>query len=491
MAFACTTVMTDGVQRSKVLWLGRIPEKGDWGEFENRRLKVDSPEEGSIESTFKEARGIVFKYNPAKPGTFKRHLEKFVPLATDYGLMIYLIADDETCQSAVNDLLIDLHIKDQIQSIPRINPPSYEIAETFARHNPGPAPNTELKIEGAGDDTSQIFFRRAFSDCDSLIIRPLPGGRSANAYCVNATFENSIAGRFPLPFFAKIDSRQKIKKELACYRDYVSHFIPFHLRPNIEDNRCVEGYDRGMIVGGFVEHPETLLDVARRGHATTAINSLFDETMRGWRIQAKKEAGGLEKEIHETFDPAKIGSTIQQKAAEFGAQRSPEDLCGILTNLPQFDYLAAPIHGDLHVTNVLVHGTNAILIDFAMTRKGLLLSDLASLEVSLEFEISDEDGNEQDWQKSVGDLYLNGSLDRPPNPVEQPCPPEWLLTCIRQIRIRALAERISKSEYKIALALRLLRWSMYEGATDRETSRAAYAYWLAETIILEVCSNVG
>ena len=38
---------------------------------------------------------------------------------------------------------------------------------------------------------------------------------------------------------------------------------------------------RGVIVGNFVEHSESLSDVVERGTAYAGINSLFDDALRG------------------------------------------------------------------------------------------------------------------------------------------------------------------------------------------------------------------
>jgi hypothetical protein len=353
----------------------------------------------------------------------------------------------------------------------------------------------EVQIE-ALDDTAQFFFKRAFWDCRSVQIKSMDDGLSAtNACSVQAVFKNSLAGPRPLPFFAKIDDVEKINKELDHYKQYVFHFIPFNLRPNIDSYRCIRGHKKGILVGNFVEQSESLWDALRRGNAPTIIYSLFDNALRSWRMQAVEKEDNLLKCIGdvEVFDPSRVSSVRLKRARTNGATREPHELHGLLARLPKQKYLDGPIHGDLHAKNVMVRGGDAILIDFALTRSGPLVADPASLEVGLAFEVTDKDDDDPGWKELMDTLYSTEWLGKPLPPAREPRPREWLWNAIRQIRLFALSEKTSAYEYSTVVAMCLLRRSMYPGklGSDSDDFRKAYAYVLAEKIIVDIAKNSG
>lgn len=491
MASAGTSNMTNHI-RKRTLWVGANLKNFDVVEFERRGLSLEIHDGINARNEFATTRGIILKYNPEKQGTFKRHIEDIGPLAIDHGVMIYAIADDVDSQQRIEEILKQTEFKDHVYQ--RTNPPSYEVAERIARHKPGPPPNSALAIRCEGinlDETTQCFFKRAFWDCSSIQIQQLDGGRSANAFSVHAVFQNSLAGPRPLPFFAKIDDVRKIKEELDRYQQYVFHFIPFNLRPDIDSYRCILGHQKGIIVGNFVERSESLWDALRRGNARTVIYSLFENALHGWRMQAKQEEYRLLERIGSVFEPSRVSRERLEVAHKYGANKSPHELNDILARFPSQKYLHTPIHGDLHVNNVRVRENDAILIDFALTRLGPLVADPASLEVSLAFEIAGKDDDDPGWQELMDVLYSTKYLEQPPPPAREPRPREWLWNAVRQIRLFALSEKTSDCEYSSVIALYLLRRSMYLGESDSDNFRRAYAYVLAEKIILDIAKKLG
>lgn len=479
--------------RKRVLWIGAKLHNFDVfkQEFERRGLSLDVHDGLNARNEFSTTRGIILKYNPKKPGALKKHIEDFGPAAIDHGVMFYAIADDVDSQQRIEEILNQTEFKDHVYQ--RTNPPSYEVAERIARHKPGPPPNLTLDIKCAItlDEPARCFFRRAFWDCRSIQINPLDGGRSASAFSVHAVFQNSLVGPRPLPFFSKIDNVGKIRKELDCYRQYVFHFIPFNLRPNIDPYRCIEGYKEGMIVGNFVEQSEPLWDVLRRGNAQTVIYSLFDNALRGWRMQAMPKDHNLLERIGKVFDPSCVSTERLKCACANGATREPHELHDLLARLPKQKHLDGPIHGDLHAENVRARGSDAILIDFALTRSGPLVADPASLEVSLAFGIANKDDDDAGWKGLMDTLYSIEYLEQPPPPAREPKPREWLWNAIRQIRLFTLSEKTSECEYSSIVAMYLLRSSMYPGKSDSDDFRRAYAYVLAEKIILDIAKKLG
>lgn len=476
------------------MWLGPKPNDLNELEFTQRNLLLEYPSEAEdIINALPTTRGIVFVFDKQNPELFKKQYSDFGPKAYDYGAKLYAIAFDSGSQQILENIVNTVDFK--IDLVKRTSPPTHEIAEIIARHEPGPAPNPQLKIIGGSelDNTCKLFLERVFDDCDSIELQNLLGGRSAKTFCVYAVFKDSLAGPRPLPFFVKIDEKKKIERERQNYNIYVAHFIPFNLRPNFDVHRCILGVDRGIIVGSFVESSESLMEVAKRGHAQAPIFSLFENTLRGWRLQAHESTGNILKVMGKLFNPDRIPENRIEIARQNGSIKKSEELLKILHELSPHPYLFGPVHGDLHAYNVRVRGNDAILIDFATTRSGAIVSDPASLEVSLAFEISDVDSSDSDWKTLIDIFYSEKYLKRPferlPPPFDKPHAKEWLWKCIRQIRLLALAEQISEYEYKTALAIFLLRWSTFENVTNnvqRENFRKAYAYVVAEKMILDL-----
>ncbi len=434
------------------------------------------------------SRGIVFKYNSWKPGAFVKDWKNLAATAFNQGLLLYVIADEVAAVNTIHRSikLSDLTIND---AAIRHQPPLYEVAEAFARHDSGREANVTLEISPVSkkilelDDPRRSLLQRAFNDCRSILLDPLTGGWSAKVFSVHAVFKDSRVGPRPLPFFAKIDSRNRINQEIKNYKEFTAHFIPFNLRPNLDETRCFCGAAEGILVGNFVEQSESLRDVAIRGAAQPAIHSLFDNTLRGWRQQASKREKIIAEALSGVFVPSRVTKPRFEMARKLGASKRPDELLAIAENFPVQGYLEAPIHADLHCFNVRVSGFDAILIDFALTRAGALVADPASLEISLAFERTGNEDDNASWMKTVDTLYSEAFLERAPPPANEPRPREWLWTVIRQIRLIALADQVSDGEYAIAVALYLLRLTTFSAKTPEEEFRNAYAYVLAERII--------
>lgn len=308
-------------------------------------------------------------------------------------------------------------------------------------------------------------------------------------FTVHAVFRDSRAGPRPLPFFAKVDVRDKIRQEMENYENYVSHFIPFNLRPNLDRSRCLIGRTLGLMVGNFVERAEPLIVVARRNHAQTPLYNLFDNTLRGWKLQSEVTRGKLAARIPGPFAAMRMMRIPRRwrDARQLGAKAEPVEIERQLADLPECYHRSGPIHGDLHGHNVMVSGLDSILIDFAHTINGPLAADPASLDVDLAF---DGDGStDRSWKNNLAALYSWEALERVPNCSSRPH--DWLWAAVRQIRILALAEQASAWEYATAVAAYLLRRSMYPGCDAFDNQKRAFAYVLAERLIANIRKKLG
>lgn len=484
-------------QRVQVVWLGPKPSAEVLVHFRQRGLTLVF-ERPSSDGEFTFSRALVLKVSPLKPGAIERDLREYASIAVDHGLKVLAVADDHTGQNLISSALSRIH--EDLDLTRRTAPRPYDLAEEIARHQPGPPDHKELEILGIGTEllspTAKLLLRRAFWNCKSILIETLGGGYSATVFSVHAIFADSVVGPRPLPFFAKLDSRVKIADELQNYQVYAEHYIPFNARPNLDYSKCLLGHSLGIIVGNFVEKSESFWDVAVRGHAQPAIYSLFQETLRGWTLQAYQKGTTVistvpfHVELAGVFDPKRVSGNRWLVAQDLGAQLSPTALIDLLGSIPPHPHRVAPIHGDLHSRNIRVRGTDAILIDFASTKNGPIVADPASLETDLVFSSPVGSGDDDaGWRTIVDRLYQPEYFEQAPPPADQPLQREWLWTCVRQIRLYAIAMQMCdsaakwNSEYQLVLAFYLLRHSMFVASNPQEEFRRAYAYVTAEALI--------
>jgi hypothetical protein len=495
------------IGRTKVLWVGEAPESQIVLEFRNRNLSVEAVGDGGVSAiTFAQSCGIVYRFSSSTLTATRKFFAQTISAASDHGLYVYLLADDDTIQSHISGFIGDYKIELRRRTAPVA---AHELPEAIARHEPGPGYNDALEIKL--DDGTQaltpeetVLLKRAFGDCIRISLRPLVGGLSANVFVAYAIFRDSLVGPRPLPFFVKIDDRLKIAKERSNYQLYASHFIPFNLRPNLDLLRCIEASKSGVLVGNFVDRSESLWDVVRRGQGQAAIHSLFEEALRGWWIQAFCEpptiierpvAAGLGGA--KAFDYSRVRDSHLAFAKNFGILAAPIELWESLIGLKEQKYRAAPIHGDLHGKNVRVRGGDAIVIDLASITTGPLVADLAALETWLAFELPptssgdrrDDDVERDEWQRIVDKLYAPAVFAAVPPPATELFELEWLWTCVRQLRAMVDPIQLCETEYQSAVAVYLLRRTMWEGVDVADSYRRGYAYVLAARLIDDLVSR--
>src|ERR1035441_5143654 len=126
--------------------------------------------------------------------------------------------------------------------------------------------------------------RTSTENSRSITVEPLTKGFSgARVLAVYAEFAQGEAAPYPLPYFAKIDTRKRILREYEAYDRFVTRYIPFSQRPNCEPKRCFAALTDGILVGDFVDDSVPLSDVVKPHGARSIIHSLFDDALRGWR----------------------------------------------------------------------------------------------------------------------------------------------------------------------------------------------------------------
>lgn len=378
-----------------------------------------------------------------------------------------------------------------------------DMAKTIRNNPAGVAPNIATKVElvsGGLDDIAicseaELLIQRAFHDCKTVDLVPISNGMSGVAtYRVYAELRDNIPPtQWPYVYFVKLGGRQMIEKEHYNYRESAMGHIPYHLGPRLKLDRCALGHEMGILVSDYVAGAETLKDCARDGRAAMAVGNLFSTTIASWRSGAKSEQRNLPETLSKSF-PENIPDHRKQLMQDFG---SSLDLAAFKLRFDALDstpVLMGVIHGDLHATNVLVRGSDAIIIDFEKIAMDMpVLFDAASLEAGLF--INGFIGDRRSWSEVLDSVEQLYSLDAFNGEV-QPCHPRdgscWYFDCVRQIRLHTKSMELQPHQYAWTLACLLAKKSCNRrdfsndvgipGMLFREEVRAM-AMVLAERII--------
>ncbi len=499
-------------ERKKVLWFGTSPRAPMRTELKRRGLVEQFYKKGDPSPTdYAVSCAAVFSFDEKRKSEFIGALKTCASVAIDHGLLVVLAADDEDQLKIMQGHLGDLPTGSFVY---RINGATHEIPEIVARHPAEPAAELGLDIKGVNPSADhRLLLQRAFSGCSTITLKELKAGLSgANVYVVYAEMPDGDADPFPLPYFAKIGSRDQIAKERGNYDRFVARYIPFSQRPNCELRRCISTSKLGILVGDFVEHSVPLSAVIRDTGGRAVIHSLFDDGLRGWRQQASRPGSEILFSIFrpKVFDPTRSKNAHVQSAKQFGATKAPAELAEMLDKLASHKYKSGPIHGDLHAENIRVRNDEAILIDFYKADVGPLVADLASLEIAVTFWMeadtkwdSTKDGPYVDsqrfhaWRELVDKLFRKGQFAIVSPLRDEPSDFWWVWNVCRQLRLMAHSIDIDNDSYGYVLAaymLALARFpndeSQIEPGTPDSVIRA-YAYWAAERILRELGPGGG
>lgn len=473
-------------ERVAVLCIGLAISEDQRKELERRRLSPKAATVPVDRTELSLCRALLFHYDGSNPKRIVDDIKATYPEALNHGALRVAVVDSDRDVLALQALLVEVPEATGIPP-PFLSTLPFNVAEHLARAAIGPSERASLEIKTK--DTKliaedELLLKRAFWDCKSIVVETLVLGFSAeHVLCVHATSYLSNAGPRPLPFFVKIDTREKIEREYLRFFECVRFYVPSNLRPDFDIGRKVFGAARGILVSNFVEDAQSLLEVVERGHGAHALHSLFEDAMRGWRQQGNRASGNCVEQALSNFNLRHPHTDVVTLAKTFGAHQSPEELVNLLKAGCPLTYFEALIHGDLHARNVQVRGSDAILIDFMYTGRGPMLWDHAVLDVSLMF-----DGKEDDikagsvWDSILMEAYEPGAITRVPAPVHWTEPGYRRLMATRKVRHYALAEQIYDGEYMSLVALQLLRHSGYYNPKGGVPHEYARAYALAEAL---------
>lgn len=364
-------------------------------------------------------------------------------------------------------------------------------------------------VEKELDAERTLLVKRAFWDGTEVRLEQLRNGLSGvDAYRAFLRQGSSLAGGgYPYRYFVKIGPRNKIATEYYAYRETALEHLPFHLGPRLRLERCALGHRCGILVSDYVNGAEPLRDCARDGRGVGAIANLFNVTFRAWHVGAELIHAPLEIHLKQRL-PVAIPAFRKGLIAQCGAKKSLDELAALLVSGNTQPYFVSVIHGDLHATNVLVRGDDAIVIDFEKVEsRGPVLRDMACLEGGLF--VDGFVGDVRDPASilaSIRCLYSAEVLRG--NDRINVCPPAdpsaWFFDCVMQIRIQARQFDGTHDQYALLLASELMRKACNDNDFDKALSaqdRAnkaprpthirmeqtrAMAYVLAEWILTEI-----
>lgn len=478
--------------RPRVLWFGDVPDHSTQTEYAHRELSLQISAVGPLPDPAL-ACAAVFNFELASNPGLVAFAKAQVARLLDYGLRVDVVAADD---AGMGRLQAELGKTLKLPGLhARTGLVGYELAEGAARSDAGKVPRVNLEIVVAHNRepiraADVPLFQRAFARCKRIALVELTGGLSnARVFAVHMTVDESNAGVWPQPAFAKLDRRDNIEKEFINYREYADRFIPFGLRPNID--ALVAGSEHSLLVGDFVDRSESLWDLVRRNVAGQAVSALFDETLGGWRNQAYR-CDPVEGSVAQALASAgvvktsKIKSRYVEQASRAGITATTDELWSKLIGLKQ-RYRKAAIHGDLHGENVRVRNGQAILIDLASVSVGPLTADLAALEAWLAFELPPEAAKHEfenpSWANEIDRLYEPMTFLHPPGPCDPISSYCWMATVVRQIRYIGIATQSCATEYQTAVAVQLLRRCQWDDGPTADRYRRGHGYIVAARLI--------
>lgn len=467
---------------------------------------------------------VIFVQGEDKPGLICDAISDHAAMLLNWDVRIYVLpAGDAGRGKAARKYILNRVLHDELPFIANLSKdePGYQAAQNSVQqehqHSPylyiadvkfpwlsaaklivsnpsGKPPSSILEIEGKKSSGKDLLFepdqklllRRAFEDCLSIKLISFEDGLSgATAFRAYSTLRDGVLGQHPTVSFVKIGPRDKISREYFKYLGNALEYIPFCVGPNLRLDRCALGARQGILVGDLIEGAESLRDCATAGRAAAAIGNLFSHTLKNWRSLSKLS----EQNIFTMLEPY-LGNDIPKErlslAEGLGSTMSRDDFRSRMEKLSTSPVQIGPIHGDLHATNVLVRGSDAVLIDFErMENDKLCLYDSASLEGGLFVDgFIDDKRDVASVLKSVSPLYEKGALTGVLPNCHPMDPSAWFYDCVRQIRTHAAHVECCPGQYGLTLAAAFSKKAANTKIfNDKRDELRAAGYVIAERII--------
>ena len=443
---------------------------------------------GSLDSNAPAARAILLRFQELT--RFVQEFEAVRDVAINHGLLVLvLIETDHPIKQQHAWKAIDLR---SLQTHPAKSvdvryPSPPEIAILINQWNPGPGYNGGLAIEAtvAISNDHRFLLRRAFSKFSKIRVGRLTGGASGAAVYRVKAFPTP-SEEHPIPFLAKVDKVGDADVERVNFREYVRDNIPFNLRPNVIIPLSCYTKDSGIIVEDFVERATRLDEVLPASAPAQLIASLFQGTLRGWRLQGtkktfnapdrfrKRDSAGEERGL--VRDNEYFREACARASKYFKRSYDPDKILTQVDGLKPVETPHCTVHCDLHARNVFVAAgsTDCLIIDYANIEVGApACLDPACLEIDLVL------GHARPSH------FLRSAYSWPISPlapsVRQQCE-TWLWEAVRAIRVEAELHT-QPTAYAIALVGYLLRLARLKSVS---VWRRAVAVCIAEWLLCQL-----
>lgn len=508
------TLRPDSVPtRTVVFWAGIPVPAPLCVELLARELILEPFQESQHVVQFPRGRGILFTLDGSKLSPFLRFLEMEAQIYMEAGLCIHVLASDlrgaTFIRSKVATWRSQRGFNEEEMSIglSALDDPSEfnpaRVAQSFAKHQPGPIPNWDLQFDPPLSsiklDKFELLFRKAFSDFQSIKIKSqVPGYRSPKVFMIDAIKNRKEQSYQPLPFFVKQGTEAEIRNEKGQYFRNVEGLIPVANRPALsEDRSWAELHGQGLLVSSFVEAFEPLLDAAYRRSVHKSIHLLFEEALRCWIDNGLQNGLQQNMTLYEAAGRAvpalsKISWQRTNSAKKYGATLRYADLLDLIQKLPPVRHRRSLVHGDLHANNVLLQGDRPVLIDFADVDWGPSSNDAATLEVSLVFHGYEAHADlrgklRTSWIEFAKSTYALDSIAYPLGSRTSVYPVPVVQSGLRGIRMHGLSHCVvPEIEYPTMIAFQLLRFASHLPNCKKDSTARDLAYALAERIVLDL-----
>lgn len=471
-----STLLRGSFERDTVLILGNTNLLTEPFEDRNLLVRFSSPDKAS--DFYRYCRAVVVVSDDL--GFIESCVQQLLPAIVNHGIALRIVLHSSSkIDKAYKQLSQETIANAKLYLIDDL----VKLAEFIARYSPGP-PDSDVVVEGDSSELNSeqlLLLRRSFYDCNKIHVERITGGKdSSHLLKVHAWQRNSEVKSSLLPFFVKISAPDKIRTELDNYRIYTDLYISFQCRPNCRIERCVFTSNNASLVGNFVEDAVPLVQSLQNQHSTGIIFSLFEKTLKGFRrqpylVSATEPKGNLSSFVMDRVWVEKLAdrTDVLLRAQEMGLQMSVVDLNTKLFNECSNLCFTSPIHGDMHSGNIMVRGSDAIVIDFsAIKPTGPLTADPATLEVSLSFNLVDgygqiiHDGSTlaevksffEKWKVFINEVYEPSKLLKPLSFTDKVGDEfQWLRRAIRELRHIMLGCDCCKFEIEAIIACYLMR----------------------------------
>jgi hypothetical protein len=189
--------------------------------------------------------------------------------------------------------------------------------------------------------------------------------------------------------------------------------------------RCLSNATHKALVCAFVDRAVLLEDYIKVNSSKLAITSIFDGPLRVWRQNYREELiqfgeHAAEKIFGEYYYlNSPLLATAYAQALELDSTvLSPNDILKKYRSVGSIPIYKTMSHGDLHLRNIFVrlHSSDVVLIDFRSCAEMHATADPSRLDISLAFDIPDDDRSKELFTREVLiDIFNPPLFGRPIN----------------------------------------------------------------------------